>query len=79
MFFKKKLEEKLEEKNLTIDERKWFTNLPYVGNIGSASIYVILDEFCRTHQLKNGETIFLIIPESAYFSYVTALLEVKIS
>lgn len=79
MFFKKKLEEKLEEKNLTIDEKKWFTNLPYVGNIGSASIYVILDEFFRTHQLKNGETIFLIIPESAYFSYVTALLEVKIS
>lgn len=79
MFFKKKLEEKLEEKNLTIDEEKWFTNLPYVGNIGSASIYVILDEFCRTHKLKNGETIFLIIPESARFSYVTALLEVKIS
>jgi 3-oxoacyl-[acyl-carrier-protein] synthase-3 len=23
---------------------RWFTNLPYVGNIGAAAIYLILDE-----------------------------------
>lgn len=77
MFFHKKLEEKLEEKSIMIDTGKWFTNLTSVGNIGSASIYVMLDEFCRTRQLHDGELIYLIIPESGRFSYTTALLEVK--
>lgn len=77
MFFQRKLEEKLEEKSIMIDTGKWFTNLTSVGNIGSASIYVMLDEFCRTRQLHDGELIYLIIPESGRFSYTTALLEVK--
>lgn len=26
---------------------KWFTNLPYTGNVGSASTYIIMEElFC---------------------------------
>lgn len=79
MFFWKKLDDKLKEKKIMIDTQKWFTNLTRVGNIGSASIFVMLDELCRTRQLHNGELIFLIIPESGRFSYTTALLEVKCS
>jgi len=77
MFFWKKLEDKLNEKGLLLDTKKWFTNLVRVGNIGSASIYVMLDELCHTRQLHNGELIYLIIPESGRFSYVSVLLEVK--
>lgn len=79
MFFGKKLEEKFKEKGIMIDTRKWFTNLTSVGNIGSASIYVMLDELCRTRQLQDGELIYLIIPESGRFSYVSVLLEAKLS
>lgn len=79
MFFWKKLEDKLNEKELSLDTEKWFTNLTRVGNIGSASIYVMLDELCRTRQLHNGELIYLIVPESGRFSYTTALLEVRLS
>ncbi|WP_348768705.1 StlD/DarB family beta-ketosynthase [uncultured Bacteroides sp.] len=79
MFFWKKLEDKLKEKGLLLDTEKWFTNLTRVGNIGSASIYVMLDELCRTRQLHNGELIYLIVPESARFSYTTVLLEVSLN
>lgn len=79
MFFWKKLEDKLKEKGLLLDTGKWFTNLTRVGNIGSASIYVMLDELCHTRQLHNGELIYLIVPESARFSYTTVLLEVNLN
>lgn len=69
----------MKEKELSLDTEKWFTNLTRVGNIGSASIYVMLDELCHTRQLHNGELIYLIVPESGRFSYTTVLLEVKLS
>ena len=53
----------------------WYTNLAEVGNIGSASIFVALDEYMRTRAQK-GERILLLVPESARFSYGAALLEV---
>ena len=34
-----------DEEGLFIPEKSWFTNLNKVGNIGSASIYLILEEF----------------------------------
>lgn len=76
MFFHEKLSEKLKERNLMLDTQKWFTNLTSVGNIGSASIFVMLDEFCRTHTLQDGQLIYLIVPESGRFSYTTVLLKV---
>lgn len=76
MFFHEKLSKKLKERNLMLDTQKWFTNLTSVGNIGSASIFVILDEFCRTHTLQDGQLIYLIVPESGRFSYTAALLKV---
>lgn len=54
---------------------KWFTNLAEVGNIGSASIFVALDEYMKTRAQK-GESILLLVPESARFSYGAALLTV---
>lgn len=76
MFFHEKLSEKLKEKNIMLDTQKWFTNLTRVGNIGAASIFVMLDELCRTYKLQDGQLIYLIVPESGRFSYTTALLKV---
>src|SRR5258706_9356167 len=34
----------------------WYSNLTSVGNIGSASIYVILDEMMELGLIKDGDT-----------------------
>jgi len=76
MFFYDKIINELKNVGAGIDESKWFTNLPKVGNIASAAIFAALDEFWRTHELKSGEKILLLVPESGRFSYGTVLLSV---
>ena len=41
-------------RNIDLLENKWFTNLTWVGNMGSASIFVALDELVRTKELQKG-------------------------
>ncbi len=76
MFFYDKIINELKGIGIGIDESKWFTNLSKVGNIASAAIFAILDEFWKTHELKSGEKILLLVPESGRFSYGTVLLSV---
>jgi 3-oxoacyl-[acyl-carrier-protein] synthase-3 len=76
MYFYDLLVEEFKNRGIELPTNKWFTNLTTVGNIGSASPFVALDEFIRTRQLKKGETILLIVPESGRFSCGTALLTV---
>lgn len=76
MFFKEKIYNKLVDNDLEIPYEKWFTNLTSVGNVGSASIYLILEELLKSDKLKKGEQIILAVPESARFSYVFSLLTV---
>jgi 3-oxoacyl-[acyl-carrier-protein] synthase-3 len=47
-----------------IPEEKWFSNLSRVGNIGSASIWVMLDEFLASGRLRAGDKVLCIVPES---------------
>lgn len=77
MFFYHKLLEEIEKRNIDLKEEKWFTNLTSVGNIGSASIFIALEEFMRNQSLKTGDKILLLVPESGRFSYGTALLSVS--
>lgn len=76
MFFKEKIYNKLVENGLQIPYEKWFTNLTSVGNVGSASIYLMLEELLKLGKLKKGEQIILAVPESARFSYMFSLLTV---
>lgn len=76
MFFYDKIINELKGIGIGIDESKWFTNLSRVGNIASAAIFAILDEFWKTHELKSGEKILLLVPESGRFSYGTVLVSV---
>lgn len=46
----------------------WFSNLTSVGNIGSASIYVILDEMLTEGLIKAGDTLLCMVPESGRFA-----------
>ena len=45
----------------------WFSNLTRVGNIGSASIYVILDEMLTDGIINEGDTLVCMVPESGRF------------
>ena len=47
-----------------IPSQKWFSNLPRVGNIGSASIWVMLDEFIKSGRLTRGQKVLCVVPES---------------
>lgn len=76
MFFYDLLMEGMENAGLYCAQEKWFTNLTYVGNVGAASIYIMLEELFHSGKLKEGEKIYLFIPESGRFSYTTALLTV---
>ncbi|MDO4641526.1 MAG: beta-ketoacyl-ACP synthase III [Neisseria sp.] len=75
-FFRDKVAEGLNNAGLPIAPEKWFTNLPSKGNTGSASIYIILEEFMRTFPLENGQKVLCFIPESGRFSACFMLLEV---
>lgn len=76
MFFKKRLFDEMENQGIGVADEKWFTNLTKVGNVGSASIYIILEELFKSGKLKKGEKILIMVPESGRFSYSYAYLTV---
>ena len=75
-FFKDRLVEAFSAAGVDIPEERWFINLDKIGNVGSASSYIQLEELFNTKTLRKGEKILLSVPESGRFSYVYALLEV---
>ena len=54
--------EAMKNESFELYKREWFTNLTWVGNIGSSAILAALDEFCSTRKLKSGEKILLLVP-----------------
>jgi len=75
-YFKEKIANALDENNMHIPEEKWFTNLKHLGNVGAASIFLMVDELKQSNKLKVGDQLLLMVPESARFSYVYCLLSV---
>jgi 3-oxoacyl-[acyl-carrier-protein] synthase-3 len=59
-----------------IPYEKWFINLYTVGNVGTASVFLMVDELFHSGRLKKGEKLLLLVPESARFSYMYAMLTV---
>jgi len=47
---------------------KWYSNLPRVGNMGSASIYVILEEMLNEGLVSPGDKLLVMVPESGRFA-----------
>ena len=75
-YFKEKLYEELKEQDVEMPWDKWFLNLENVGNVGAASIYVMLEDLVASGRLQRGQKILLHVPESARFSYTYAYLTV---
>ena len=66
----------LELAQLDIPQQRWYSNLRFRGNLGSASIFTMLDDFLRERSPKPGDNILLFVPESARFTVAFALLKV---
>jgi 3-oxoacyl-[acyl-carrier-protein] synthase III len=65
--FKQQITDLLNKGGVDIPAEKWFTNLYTVGNIGSASIFVMLDELLHSGKLQHGQQILCMVPESGRF------------
>lgn len=74
MYFYNILDEELKKKGVSLPTSKWYTNLTWVGNVGSVAPFAALDELIRTKPLEKGDQILLLVPESGRFSYGIALL-----
>lgn len=75
-FFKKQIQEHHRRIGMDVPEEKWFYNLPQVGNVGSASPFLMLEEIFHSGRLKKGDRILVMAPESARFSYAYLYLTV---
>jgi 3-oxoacyl-[acyl-carrier-protein] synthase-3 len=67
-YFRKPVADGLARAGLPIPQERWFTNLERVGNVGSASIYIMLDELLRSGRLRDGQHLLCWVPESGRFS-----------
>ena len=76
MFFKDVILDEIKKRGFYIPEEKWFLNLPYIGNIGSASGFAMIEGLLYSGKLKKGQKILIMIPESARFSYCYCMLTV---
>ena len=74
-FFRRKMERVIRQFTKRSDSPlQYWTNLATAGNTGSASIYIMLDQFLKEHQLNDGDRLLLFIPESGQFNFVMVSL-----
>jgi 3-oxoacyl-[acyl-carrier-protein] synthase III len=74
--FREKAYEMACRSGFEIPPERWFTNLATKGNVGSASIFVLLEELLYSGRLEPGQRIFCIVPESGRFLFGYMLLTV---
>ena len=75
-FFRSRIYDLVEIYGGGIPYEKWFINLYTVGNVGAASIFLMINELFNSGKLKKGNRLLLLVPESARFSYMYAMLTV---
>lgn len=59
-----------------IPTERWFTNLSSRGNVGSASLYLMLEEMLHSGRLTPGQRLLCFVPESGRFSISFVCLHV---
>ncbi len=73
-YFRDRFYQGMKASGFEIPYEKWFTNLSEVGNIGSASIYLIMEGLLKSGKLRDGDRVLCFIPESGRFSHSFMLL-----
>ena len=74
--FREQAYELLVRGGLTIPPERIFTNLYTCGNVGSASFPLLLGDLFRSGNLRPGQRILCVVPESGRFLFGYALLRV---
>lgn len=59
-----------------IPEDRWFTNLYEKGNVGAASLFLLLDDLLRSGRLAAGQTVLCAVPESGQCVMAYAMMTV---
>ena len=67
-YFRQRLHDAMAKCGFGIPLTRWFSNLTSKGNIGSAAIYLIMEELMYSGRLKKGDRLLCYVPESARFS-----------
>jgi 3-oxoacyl-[acyl-carrier-protein] synthase-3 len=75
-FFKNQIRENLASIGMDLPEEKWFYNLTQVGNVGSASPFLMLEELFNGDKLQKGDHILVMVPESSRFLFAYIYLTV---
>lgn len=75
-YFASRIAKEMDNIGLDIPTSKWFTNLSWVGNVGAASPFLMLEELFNSGKLKRDDQLLLMVPESARFNYAYVLLTV---
>ena len=74
-FFRRKMERVISaHSNDPQNPTPYWTNLATAGNTGAASIYVMLDQYLKSHNVQDGDRILLFVPESGQFNFVLVSL-----
>jgi len=60
--------ELMQKSGFEIPGSRWYSNLEWRGNTGAASIFVMLDDFLRERNVRPGERILCMVPESGRFT-----------
>ncbi len=68
--------ELLEKGGGMIPAERWFTNLYAKGNTGAASVFIMLEELFNEGQLKAGQKVLCMVPESGRFIISYMLLTI---
>ena len=71
--FKPMMEKLMDEAGMTIPPERWYSNLASKGNTGAASIFIMLDEFYKTHadRLQAGDRYSVLSPNQGSFPLPT--------
>jgi 3-oxoacyl-[acyl-carrier-protein] synthase III len=59
-----------------IPEERWFTTLPTTGNVGAASIWLMLDALMKSGSASAGQRVLCVVPESGRAMVGFMMLEV---
>ena len=73
-YFRDRFYQGMKGAGFEIPYEKWYTNLATVGNIGSASIYLMMEALLFSGQLRHGDKVLCFIPESGRFTHCFMLL-----
>ena len=75
-YFKPQIVDLLQKGGCTIPPEKWFTNLHTKGNVGAASIFLMLEELLYSGKLQAGQKLLCMVPESGRF--ITSFMQLKV-